>query len=180
MARYVFVDRDGVINEVIPNGYVTSTEMARLIPGAAKAIGLLNSSGFKVIVVSNQQCVGKGIITQSELDAITEHIRREVARDGGEIHAFHYCPHLAADNCDCRKPKPGLLVRAQREYAIDLPSTYLIGDAPSDIEAARRAGCRAILVKTGLYPDSGRACDPCVEVVDSFYDAAKIVIGGGK
>jgi D-glycero-D-manno-heptose 1,7-bisphosphate phosphatase len=122
-----------------------------MLPGAADAIARLNRAGYGVIVVSNQQCVGKGLLSAAGLKAISEEIRRQV-RDqaGGEILDFFYCTHLAAEQCACRKPKPGLLLHAQAAYGFDLSNTFFVGDSFSDVETARNAGCPPIFVLSGL------------------------------
>jgi D-glycero-D-manno-heptose 1,7-bisphosphate phosphatase len=153
--RFVLLDRDGVINEAVRDGYVTSEDGLRLVPGAAEAIARLNRNGFTVIVVSNQQCVGKGIMSQQDLDRITQALRDLVqTASGGHIDDFFYCPHLASDECTCRKPKPGLLFMARDKYGFDLTGTFFVGDSFSDMATAEAAGCPFIFVMSGL--DAGR------------------------
>ncbi len=174
--RYVLVDRDGVINEATRDGYVTSPEMVRLLPGSAEAIARLNRAGIRIIVVSNQQCVGKGLLSVSELDAISEEVRRQVRkRSGGEILEFLYCTHLAADECACRKPKAGLLLQARTKYGFDLSATVFIGDSYTDIETAHNAGCSAIFVLSGLdawrYRNGDALPAPTAAVTDDLNSA---------
>ncbi len=158
--KFILLDRDGVINDAIPGGYVTSIAMLRLIPGSARAIARLNRHGYEVLVVSNQQCVGKGLLRTEELEKISTALRDMIWREsGGVITDYFYCPHLAADNCTCRKPRPGLIVEAQRRYGIHLSETYFIGDSYSDIETARRAGCRPVFVLSGLDAARYRAAE---------------------
>ena len=159
--RFVLLDRDGVINEAVRDGYVSDATMLRLIPGSAEAIAALNRRGYKVIVISNQQCVGKGILSLEELDRITMTLRERIlAESGGVIADFFYCPHLASDECDCRKPKPGLIRTAQERHGFDLRRTFLVGDSYQDIETARRAGCPAIFVLSGLDAQRYRTGEP--------------------
>ena len=149
--KFILLDRDGVINKAVRGGYVTSIAMLHLIPGAARAIATLNRHGYQVLVVSNQQCVGKGLLRAEELEKISAALRDMIRREsGGVIADYFYCPHLAAVNCTCRKPRPGLILEAQRRYGIRLSETYFIGDSYSDIETARRAGCRPVFVLSGL------------------------------
>ncbi len=153
--RFVLLDRDGVLNATPSNRYITSADELVLIDGAAEAVRILNDRGFGVLVVSNQQCVGKGLLSIPELDAMSQHLRSLIhASSGGEILDFFYCPHLAEDECACRKPNPGLIVQAQRKYEFDPAETYVVGDSYTDLEAALRAGCPPILVLTGN--DAGR------------------------
>ena len=142
MRRAVFLDRDGVINERMPEGrYVTCWEEFKLLPGAAEAIRKLNDLGFLVVIVTNQRGIAKGLYTEEDLEEIHERMKREIERiSGGRIDAIYYCPHERDENCPCRKPKPGMVLRAAEEMGIDLASSYLIGDSPTDIECGRAAG----------------------------------------
>ena len=158
--RFILLDRDGVINEAVRDDYVTNADMLRLLPGAAKAIAALNRRGYKVLVLSNQQCVGKGIITMQELEALSQALREGVEQEGGIITDFFYCPHLADDDCTCRKPKPGLILQAQERYGFNLNETYFIGDSYSDLETAARAGCPSIFVLSGLDARRYEAAEP--------------------
>lgn len=159
--RFVLLDRDGVINEVVRGGYVTDVEGVRLIPGAAAAIAELNGAGYGVAVVSNQQCVGKGLLSLDGLTEISAAIRDAVEREsGGRIDDFFYCPHLASEECACRKPRPGLLIQAQERFGFDLSETYFVGDSYGDVATAGNAGCRSVLVLSGLDAERYRAGEP--------------------
>jgi D-glycero-D-manno-heptose 1,7-bisphosphate phosphatase len=146
MSGFVLLDRDGVINRRIISGYVTYWEKFVFLPGALEALRLLNENHYGVIVVSNQAGVGKGLMTASDLDEITGRFIAEVEAQGGRILSVYYCTHRAEDGCGCRKPKPGLLRRAQAEYHFDPDRTVLVGDTESDLLAAHAAGCPAIMV----------------------------------
>lgn len=159
--RCVLLDRDGVLNEHIRGGYVTEPGMLRLIPGAAEGVALFNRAGYKVVVLSNQQCVGKGIVSPVQLEGISERLREMLhAESGGVIEAFLYCTHLAEEDCTCRKPKPGLVLQARARFGFDLERTFFIGDAYSDLATAANAGCRAGFVLTGADADRCRRGDP--------------------
>ena len=145
----VFLDRDGVINRNRDNDYVKSWDEFEFLPNSLKAIQLLTDAGYQLIVVTNQACINKGIISSRTLDAIHRQMIREIEGAGGHIHAIYYCPHREDEGCDCRKPKPGMLTRAAHEHAIDLSHAFLIGDSMRDIVAGRQAGCRPLLVLTG-------------------------------
>jgi len=149
--RWVILDRDGVINHVVRGQYITSPEQVSLLPGAADAIARLNDNDYSVVVVSNQQCVGLGLLTQAGLDAVSDAVREAVcAASGGIITDFFYCPHLKDAGCACRKPRPGLLHAAQQRHGFELATTYFVGDMYSDVLTAKHAACRSIFVLGGL------------------------------
>jgi histidinol-phosphate phosphatase family protein len=144
----VFVDRDGVIVRNRED-YVKAWDEVELLPGAVDALARLSKSGRRVFVVTNQSAVGRGLISRDALDDIHARIADEVAELGGRIEAFIVCPHHPDENCDCRKPSPGLLVIARDRYGVDLDRTVMIGDHETDLEAASRAGVDSILVLSG-------------------------------
>ncbi len=179
--QYVLLDRDGVINETPTNRYITDVAEVSLIDGVGEAIAAFNESGYSVLVISNQQCVGHGLLTEEGLNAISERILAEIhALGGGEIHDFFYCPHLADAQCDCRKPKPGLIHQAHRKYGFDIPRTYMIGDSYTDLDAGASAGCPSILVLTGNDGSRYREGDPPSATPDyvasNLLDAARYII----
>lgn len=144
----VFLDRDGVIN-VDPVEFVTRPEELQLIPSSARAIARFNAAGVPVIVCSNQSGVARGLYTLETLEKINGRLQEMLREHGAHIDAFYYCPHDDADGCDCRKPKPGLLLRAAREYAIALDRSVFVGDSWRDIVAGRAAGVKTVLVLSG-------------------------------
>jgi D-glycero-D-manno-heptose 1,7-bisphosphate phosphatase len=146
MPRFVLLDRDGVINRRIISGYVSRWGEFVFLPGALEALRLLNEKNYQVIVVSNQAGVGKGLMSAADLDEVTLRFIAEVEAHGGRILSVYYCTHRAEDGCECRKPKPGLLRRAQAEHHFDFERTFLVGDTESDLRAAHAAGCPAIMV----------------------------------
>jgi D-glycero-D-manno-heptose 1,7-bisphosphate phosphatase len=149
MNKAVFLDRDGVINRRPPQGdYVTRWEDLHLLPGTAKAIASLNRAGFLVIVVSNQRCVSKGLITASELESMHGRMCRVLAGEGAVIDAVYYCPHEKQAGCACRKPASGMLLTAASANQIDLVASWMIGDSDIDIAAGRNAGCRTVRLFT--------------------------------
>lgn len=150
----VFLDRDGTINEEV--GYIRDLEHLRLIPGAAAAISLLNGQHIPVIVISNQSGAARGYYPVSWIEHLHEHLVAMLAAEGAQVDAIYYCPHLPegivpqlAHTCECRKPQPGLLIQAAREHHLSLAGSTMIGDKAVDVDAARRAGCQAVLLRTG-------------------------------
>ena len=149
MSRAAFLDRDGTINRKPPDDeYVTRWEQVRFLPEVAKAIALLNRSGYLVIVISNQRCVAKGLISSAALDDIHQQMCDELMAQGARIDHVYYCPHEEYPPCSCRKPAPGLLMAAARVHEIDLSASWMIGDSESDVEAGKNAGCRTARVLT--------------------------------
>jgi D-glycero-D-manno-heptose 1,7-bisphosphate phosphatase len=150
MNKAVFLDRDGVINRKPLEGeYVTRWEEMEILPEVAGAVVQLNQADFKVIVVTNQRCIAKGLVTDAEVEAIHQRMCRALANVGATIDAVYYCPHEKQPPCTCRKPAPGMLLLAAREHGIDLAESWMIGDSDIDIAAGRSAGCKtALLVGT--------------------------------
>lgn len=160
----VFLDRDGTINEEV--GYLDNLDKLKVIPAAFEAIRLINKSKMKVVVISNQAGVAKGLFSEEFVKKTNDYLREILNRQGARINSFYYCPHHPTDGeepyrqvCDCRKPAPGMLLKAAQELDIDLKASYMVGDRFFDIAAARNAGVKGILVKTGygkeLLEDDG-------------------------
>lgn len=145
----VFLDRDGVIIENRAN-YVRSWSDVSIYPQALTALAKLSHTPYKTIIVTNQSAVGRGLISLDEAQAINERLVQEISGAGGRIDRVYMCPHAPDAGCDCRKPKPGLLLRAQRELSLDMSRSLLIGDALSDLFAGD-AACvpQVALVRTG-------------------------------
>jgi D-glycero-D-manno-heptose 1,7-bisphosphate phosphatase len=145
MTKAAFLDRDGVINKKAPEGeYITRWEEVEFLPGVARSIALLNQAGFFVIVVSNQRCVAKGLVTVAEVEALHRRMWDELAHVGARIDAAYYCPHDTHPACRCRKPKPGMLLDAARDHEIELAASWMIGDTDADVEAGRTAGVNTV------------------------------------
>jgi D-glycero-D-manno-heptose 1,7-bisphosphate phosphatase len=153
MSGFVLLDRDGVINRRIVGGYVTCWEKFVFLPGALEGLRLLAEKNYHPIVVSNQAGVGKGLMTAADLQDITRRFLEEVEAHGGRIRRVYYCTHRAEDDCQCRKPKPGLLLNAQAEHHFAFEDTFFIGDSESDLLAAQAVGCPAIMVSNA--PSAG-------------------------
>ena len=148
MQRAVFIDRDGVICRNRKD-HVKSWEEFVFLPGVLNALVRLSRSDFLVIVITNQAIVNRGMVPVEVLEDIHRRMVRAVESVGGRIDRVLYCPHRPDENCGCRKPQPGLLLQAAREMGVDLSQSWLIGDALSDMVAARRAGCQRYMVLTG-------------------------------
>jgi len=159
----VFLDRDGVINRTLVRDGVPhppdNVGEVEILPGVHEALDLLKASGFLRIVVTNQPDVARGSQTIEAVEVINR-----LLADNLPISAFYVCYHDTHDNCECRKPRPGMLLRAAREHGIDLTSSFMVGDRWSDIEAGRAAGCRAFLIDMP-YSQSER-CKPEGRVAD--------------
>jgi D-glycero-D-manno-heptose 1,7-bisphosphate phosphatase len=158
MERAVFVDRDGVISEEV--GYIGDREQLRLIPQSAEAVKLINQSGLKIIAITNQSGVARGYFSEEMLAHIHRKMEKLLSGQGAFLDGIYYCPHHPEGTitayrmkCDCRKPATGLLIQAAQEHAIDVSSSYLVGDKRTDIECAHRAGAKGILVLTGYGKD---------------------------
>jgi D-glycero-D-manno-heptose 1,7-bisphosphate phosphatase len=152
--RAVFIDRDGTISEEV--GYVNHPSRYRVFPFAAEAIKSLNEAGWLAVLVTNQAGVARGYFKEDVIAAVHGLLARELERNGARLDAVYYCPHHPAvgeppyrADCDCRKPRPGLITRAAAEHDIDLAASWMVGDRYGDVELARNAGVRAALVLTG-------------------------------
>lgn len=145
----IFLDRDGVINQRIVGGYVTEWEEFRFLAGIPQALSELSRLRLPIIVVSNQAGVGKRLVRLSALRQITERFVDLLGASGARIDAVYYCPHVPEDRCRCRKPLPGLLLRAARDWRLNLRASVMVGDGAHDMEAAWAAGCRGILLEAG-------------------------------
>jgi D-glycero-D-manno-heptose 1,7-bisphosphate phosphatase len=147
MNRAAFLDRDGVINRKAPEGlYITNWQSLEFLPGTVEAISALRAAGFKVIVISNQRCVAKALISISDLEALHLRMAEHLALQGAALDAVYYCPHDYVSACDCRKPNPGMLLQAATDHDIELKDSWMIGDSASDVQAGRRAGCKTIYI----------------------------------
>jgi D-glycero-D-manno-heptose 1,7-bisphosphate phosphatase len=173
MNKAAFLDRDGVINRKPPDGqYVTRWQDMEFLAGVREAIHLLNQAGYFVVVVSNQRCVAKGLITAAHLELMHAHMRHDFEAAGARIDAIYCCPHDLHPPCSCRKPQPGMLLDAARTYDLDLSSSWMIGDSEQDVLAGKSAGCR-----TARLTDDSK---PSLEVdvfAPSLLDAVYKILG---
>ncbi len=179
--RAVFLDRDGTIN--VEKGYVHKIEDFEFIPGAPLAIRLLRDAGFLLIVVTNQSGVARGYYPLEAVHRLHRYMDDELARFGAAVDAYYVCPHHPQGGmneyskiCECRKPLPGMLLEAARNFSINLASSYMIGDKQSDVEAAFKAGCHPVFVATGYGADESPAVPGGVPCYGSLLEAAKAIV----
>jgi D-glycero-D-manno-heptose 1,7-bisphosphate phosphatase len=143
----LFLDRDGVVIE--DRHYLSDPDEVVLVDGAAQAFAAARSAGFRIVGVSNQSGLGRGIFGLAQFEAVMRRVDELLAAEGAAFDAMHYCPHAPGDGCSCRKPLPGLLEDAARRVPYDAARSWVVGDKASDVELARRAGLGAVLVHTG-------------------------------
>ena len=151
-----FLDRDGTL--IVDVGYPRDPDGVTLLDGAAEALAALAASGLRLVVVSNQSGVGRGIVTPEQAEAVHDRFVAELAAEGIALDDAKYCPHAPGAGCACRKPEPAMLLEAAAELDLDLEASFMIGDKHSDVETGRRAGCRTVL----LGDADGAAAADCV------------------
>ena len=179
--RTVFLDRDGILNEKMPeHRYVTRWEEFRVLPGVPEALRRLNETGLRVVVVSNQRGIAKGLYTAADLEAMHAQFQRLLEREGAHIDAFLICPH-ETDECNCRKPLPGLFEQAVARFPeITAATSVMIGDSPSDVEFGRRLGMKTILVDA---QDRAAGAEEVAKLADlrfgSLAEAVDALLAGG-
>jgi D-glycero-D-manno-heptose 1,7-bisphosphate phosphatase len=176
----VILDRDGVINHDSPD-FIKSPEEWRAISGSLEAIAALSAAGIRIAIATNQSGIGRGLFSQQDLDAIHRHMTGAVEAAGGTIDMIAVCPHAPQANCDCRKPRIGLLRQIAEYFELPLPleDVPCIGDSARDIEAARDAGARPILVLTGNGAEAATNMDDSnsLEIFDTLSDAVLTLLG---
>lgn len=168
----VFLDRDGVLIEN-RSDYVRDWSQVSIFPDTPAALSSLRRAGYKIVVVTNQSAVGRGLISAQTAEDINRRLVEIIQQDGGHIDAVYMCPHQPEDRCVCRKPKPGLLLQAAEELSLDLDRSWMIGDAWSDLLAGRAANLhRIILVKTGR--GFGQLLETKPDALDSYLVAENV------
>ncbi|MGC4009744.1 MAG: D-glycero-beta-D-manno-heptose 1,7-bisphosphate 7-phosphatase [Pseudomonas sp.] len=146
--KLLILDRDGVINQD-SDAYIKSLEEWIPIPSAITAIARLSKAGWTVAVATNQSGIARGYYDLATLEGMHQRLRELVAEQGGELGLVVYCPHGPDEGCDCRKPKPGMLLQIAQHYSADLRGTWFVGDSRGDLDAALAVDCQPVLVKTG-------------------------------
>ncbi|MFA5984085.1 MAG: D-glycero-beta-D-manno-heptose 1,7-bisphosphate 7-phosphatase [Methylococcaceae bacterium] len=169
---YVLIDRDGVINHE-SDAFIKSPDEWLPIAGSLEAIALFNQHGYQVVVITNQSGIGRGLLDNAMLESIHSKMQKQAAEKNGLISRIYFCPHRPDEQCLCRKPKPGLILRFASDTHADLANTYFIGDSLRDIDAALAAGAKPILVKTGRGLDTLKQHpDINIPIFENLYDAA--------
>ncbi|WP_347988128.1 D-glycero-beta-D-manno-heptose 1,7-bisphosphate 7-phosphatase [Methylomonas sp. AM2-LC] len=173
---YVILDRDGVIN-IDSDDFIKSPQEWLPIPGSLEAIALLNQHGYRVVVITNQSGVARGLYDLATLDAIHAYMHQLVIAAGGHIEAIYFCPHGPDSHCNCRKPKPGLFKTFAEEKNIDLTQVFSVGDSLRDLEASWAVSAQPILVKTGKGLQT-LLNNPQLKlpIFDNLYDAATYIV----
>lgn len=175
----MILDRDGVIN-FDSDEFIKSAEEWLPIPGSLEAIALLNRNGYRVVVISNQSGVGRGLFDLDTLEAIHNKMTRLLTTTGGRIERIYFCPHAPETGCDCRKPKAGLFRRLAEDVGIDLHGVYSIGDSYRDLQASHSVGANPLLVKTGKGEKTLQTHpDLPFPVFENLYDAARYIVAQG-
>jgi len=147
--KCVFLDRDGVINKKAPEGdYIKNWREFKFLPNVKVTIKRLNEAGFLVIIITNQQGIAKGLMTEQDLKDIHTKMIEELKKSGAKIDGIYYCPHDEKDNCNCRKPKIGMFLKAKKDFSIEMNKSWLIGDSKADILAGQKTGCNTILIES--------------------------------
>ena len=167
----VFLDRDGTLMRDVD--YCGDPKEVKLLPGVPKALRQLKGLGYKLIVITNQSGIGRGLFNEQQYRAVEAELARQIGNE--VIDATYFCPHLPEDGCNCRKPSPEMILQAAREHNVDLAGSFFVGDKASDIECGRNAGVKTILVRTGYGRDTNeRRAD---FVAKDLNEAADLILG---
>ena len=179
MFSAIFLDRDGVIIQNREN-YVRSWQDVEFLPDSLEALQQLSQSSYKIIITTNQSAIGRGIITKQQAEAINQGIIKKITEAGGRVDGLFMCPHAPDDHCTCRKPLPGLIYQAADAFSLDLPSSIMIGDAITDIQAGSEAGIKTlILVRTGRGSEQNQSQQisnyPDLLIADDLLSAVDLI-----
>jgi D-glycero-D-manno-heptose 1,7-bisphosphate phosphatase len=177
MDAAIFLDKDGTLIDDVP--YNVDPGRIRLAHRALEGVRLLTAYDYKLIVVTNQTGIARGLFSDEDLRGVASHINKLLAEIDVQLTGFYYCPHLLSAECMCRKPEPGLVLRAAEEHNIDLTRSWFVGDILNDIEAGRRAGCRTVLINNGNETEWLITPDRIPDyMVRNLVEAAWLVIQG--
>jgi len=145
--KAIFLDRDGVINRKLPEDhYVRNPSEFKILPNVLSALKILHNLGFALVVVTNQRGVARGLMTENDLCEVHDFMNSVFKDEGVVIDGLYYCPHDRTDDCDCRKPAPGMILAASQDLNIDLGSSFMVGDSVSDVKAGKNAGVRSVII----------------------------------
>ncbi len=173
MKPIILLDRDGVINHYLKADYIKSPSEIRLIEPNIKALAKLSEDGFRFIVLSNQACVAKKLVSKRSIFAIHDRLKKMLASQGINLLDIYYCPHFDQDNCLCRKPKPGMLNQAIDIYNLQKSETWFVGDSESDYQAAHSANIKFLGVRTGNQ--SINNLDTNIPVAQNLWEGMRIL-----
>ena len=174
--KILFLDRDGVIN-VEPEGYITDWSDFEFLPDALDTIKRATDEGYRIIIISNQSAIGRGMCSKETIDEIMSNMIETIEAHGGKIKDIFYCPHTPDDMCKCRKPEPDLFFQAAEKYNIKLTNTWFVGDKLTDVAVAMRVGTRPILIRGGKpVPDISVTEDDAVTVVNNLSEAFEYLL----
>jgi len=175
--KAVFIDRDGTIN--VNYGYINNPDDFKMYPNVAKGIKLLQENGFKIIIITNQSGIARGYFSEKSLEEIHDKMKKELSKEDTGVDAIYYCPHHPDENCNCRKPKPGMLEQAIKDFDIEIKDSYIIGDRMLDVEAGKIIGCKTVLIpedKELVKKEMTESdIDPDI-VCDDFYSGIEWII----
>lgn len=177
MKRAVFLDRDGTMARDVH--FCCRPEDLELFPDTAQAIRLLNEYGFKVIIVTNQSGIGRGYFTEEALAEMHLKMEGELAEEGARVDGIYYCPHQPDDNCECRKPRPKLVLQAVRDFDIDLEHSFVVGDRQEDMDLGKTLGCRTVLVRRDESHLSRGTEVTAGAIVSDLVEACRVILGWG-
>lgn len=176
--KLIIIGRDGILNR-FREDHVKEPEEWEPIPGALEAVARLNHAGWHVVLATNQSGIGRGLVDMASVNAVHKHMMQLLAAKGGRIDAVFFCPHAPEEECNCRKPLPGMMQDIARRYAVDLKNVPMVADTLRDLQAAQAAGCPPHLVRTGRAADLSeealaeiQALVPGVQVHDSLHALA--------
>lgn len=175
MARpAIFVDRDDTI--MVDVGYCSDPHKVKLLPHAAEGLRVLSQNGFVIVIVTNQSGLGRGYFTERDLESVNARLRQELRAMGADFDALYYCPHRPDEGCACRKPGPGLILKAASELELDLASSYTMGDRELDISAGKSAGTKTVLVINGKDPNNAQNPKHADLVARDVLEAARLIL----
>ena len=178
--KILFLDRDGVIN-IEPEGYITDWSDFEFLPDALDTIKRATDEGYRIIIISNQSAIGRGMCSKETIDGIMSKMVETVEAHGGKIKDIFYCPHTPEDKCKCRKPEPDLFFQAAEKYDIKLTNTWFIGDKLTDVAVAMRVGAKPILISGGKpVPDISVTEDDAAAIVNNLSEAFEYLLSMDK